>query len=217
VALVVLAALALLPVVFAYDDLEQSAQTFQAQVLHKDASLTGRTELWTAATSVIAESPVLGHGYNAFWQQGNVDAEALWRTNGIASRTGFNFHNQFLDSRVDLGDVGLVFLVGTLIYVGVGSIWRAITSPTLSTAFTASLLLALYLRLPVESTLIGAWNLATFLWVSVGVSAYTFGDKPSPAEVHPRVGGRATKLSWRSRHDRLRTAPRSATRENPVS
>ena len=83
VAIVLLALLAVTPLVFAYDDVTKAAQTFQAEVLHKDATLTGRTELWTAARSVIAESPALGHGFASFWQQGNPDAEGLWRTNGI--------------------------------------------------------------------------------------------------------------------------------------
>ncbi len=141
----------------AYDDDHQvRSKTFQAEVLHKDATLTGRTELWTAARSVIAESPALGHGFASFWQQGNPDAEGLWRTNGIRGRAGFNFHNQVLDTWVDIGEVGLCVLVGALIYVGAGAIWRTVRRPTLSTAFMTSLLAALYLRLPVESTLIGA-------------------------------------------------------------
>ena len=65
--------------------------------------------------------------------------------------------------------------------MGAGAIWRTISRPTLSTAFMTSLLVALYLRLPVESTLIGAWNLSTFLWIAIGVSAYAVAEEPSRA------------------------------------
>jgi exopolysaccharide production protein ExoQ len=195
--IVVLGALLLIPLAVANRDVVQVAQTIQTQVLHKDATLTGRTELWTAAQSVIAESPVVGHGYRAFWLQGNLDAEGLWQQFGISARSGFNFHNQFLETWVDLGEVGLCFLVATLVYVGAGSLWRVMTNPTLSSAFMATILVTLYSRLPVESTLVGPWNLYTLLWIAVGVSAYARDDRPTDRAA-------ALTSSWRSSRVRLR-------------
>lgn len=205
--LVVLLVLVLAPLAFAFQDITQAAQTFQTQTLHKDSTLTGRTELWTAASSVIAESPIIGHGYNAFWQQGNLDAEGLYRANGIGSRYGFNFHNQFLDAQVDLGEIGLCVLIGTLIYVGGGSMWRATISPTLSGAFMASILVALYSRLPIESTLIGQWNLYTTLWIAIGVSAFAPGDLASRAGSSSSAQATHAKTSLRIRRGRLRRLP----------
>jgi exopolysaccharide production protein ExoQ len=203
IACVVLGILVVSPLAFAYQDVQQSAQRFQTDTLHKDATLTGRTSLWTAAQSVIAERPVLGHGFNAFWLQGNLDAEALWRTHGIASRGGFNFHNQFLDTEVDLGEVGLVALAISLVYVAFGALWRAVTAPSASAAFMSAVLVALYLRLPVESTLLGAWSSATFLWVAIGVSAFAAPRRLSSAT--PRASA-TERSAWRVSHDRLRAS-----------
>ena len=49
---------------------------------------------------------MLGRGYYAFWRQGNLDAEGLWRYFGIDSRGGFTFHNTLVDILVTLGWIG---------------------------------------------------------------------------------------------------------------
>ena len=67
--------------------------------LGKDPGLTGRTFLWARAQSFIAERPVFGLGYQAFWVQGHVEAEGLWRYADIESRAGFHFHNLFFCHR----------------------------------------------------------------------------------------------------------------------
>jgi exopolysaccharide production protein ExoQ len=72
----------------------------------KDITLTGRTDLWRIGLEQIAERPWLGTGYQAFWQPGNPEAEHLWRAFGIASRTGFHFHNLYLSNAVEIGIPG---------------------------------------------------------------------------------------------------------------
>lgn len=182
--IIVAALLCLSPLAFVYKDVENLAQTVQTQYLHKDATLTGRTQIWAVAKTEIAESPVIGHGYNAFWRQGNLDAEGIWQMMGIASRSGFNFHNQFLEEQVDFGAVGFSIFIGVLIYIGAGAIWKSLTTPSVGAAFMVSIVVMLYSRLPVESTLIGTWNLYTLLWVSVGVGAYA-SSKPLPPASRP--------------------------------
>lgn len=73
----------------------------------KDVTLTGRTDLWQIAVAYIAERPVLGVGYQGFWIHGNPTAEAIWRAFGIASRSGFNFHNTYLSNAVEIGLIGV--------------------------------------------------------------------------------------------------------------
>ena len=73
----------------------------------KDAGLTGRGMLWRKADELILQRPILGGGYAAFWVENNLDAEYLWRSMGVVSRSGFNFHNTPRDIAVDLGVVGL--------------------------------------------------------------------------------------------------------------
>lgn len=88
----------------------------------KDPTLTGRTYLWYRARQMIAEKPIVGHGYNAFWRQGNPDAEGLWRFGNITARSGFNFHNTGIELLMQFGWCGAfvvagVFLIGAALLV----------------------------------------------------------------------------------------------------
>ncbi|WP_240804556.1 O-antigen ligase family protein [Qingshengfaniella alkalisoli] len=83
----------------------------------KDATLTGRTDLWDVALRFIRERPFLGMGYQAFWVHGHAPAEALWAYFGIDGRSGFNFHNTYLSNAVEIGILG----VGLQIFVLYGA------------------------------------------------------------------------------------------------
>ena len=83
---------------------------FTLQAFNKDPTLTGRVYLWQRADEVIAQRPWLGVGYNAFWVQGHVDAEGLWRWAGITGRMGFNFHNTMRETLVAFGWIGFSIL-----------------------------------------------------------------------------------------------------------
>jgi exopolysaccharide production protein ExoQ len=167
------------PLLVVAKDVVEQVQDFQVHVLHKDATLTGRTELWTFAQSLISEKPTLGHGASAFWRPGNEDAEGLWQRYGIGTRMGFNFHNQFVEAQVDLGIVGLVVLIVTLAGVAVPSIWRAIAQPSLGNALATALLIALYVKLPVESILIGSWNIYSLVLITVALGALAASPHPA--------------------------------------
>jgi exopolysaccharide production protein ExoQ len=73
----------------------------------KDATLTGRTDLWAVGIDVIRDHPLFGVGYRAFWIQGYAPAEMLWAQFGIASRSGFNFHNTYISNAVEIGLLGV--------------------------------------------------------------------------------------------------------------
>lgn len=144
---------------------------FQVHVLKKDATLTGRTYLWDFAARLSAERPWLGHGYYAFWRVGNIDAEGLWRWGGITAKSGFNFHNTFVEMEVDLGWVGVTVFTITCLGIAMAGLIRQFTNATVPVAFLLSLLTVLYIRSYAESTLIGPFNVLTFLWVAVAVYA----------------------------------------------
>lgn len=88
----------------------------------KDATLTGRTYLWNEGLGVFGERPWSGTGYNAFWVHGFAHAERLWAEFYITARSGFHFHNTWIEALSALGVPGAV-LVG-LIFVG--TLWRAL-------------------------------------------------------------------------------------------
>ncbi|HEY3916638.1 MAG TPA: O-antigen ligase family protein [Stellaceae bacterium] len=117
----------------------------------KDPTLTGRTYLWQRAGDFIADNPLLGKGFSAFWLQGNPDAEGLWAYGGIQARTGFSFHNTAIEILVHLGWVGL-FVFGVTAVI---SAWlllrRVMTRPTLPLCFWFSVIAYDAARLSIES------------------------------------------------------------------
>ncbi len=81
-----------------------------ADQLGKDSTLTGRAQIWHAVMSAISTHFVLGYGYGGFWQGGdaaNITAAIGW---GVT-----HAHNGFLDLSLQLGLVGLVLLLWTLL------------------------------------------------------------------------------------------------------
>jgi exopolysaccharide production protein ExoQ len=76
-------------------------------LIGRDSTLTGRAQLWTMSLQAAAKSPILGYGYNAFW---NVSQQAMQ----IRSMLHWNpphSHNSFIDLTLQLGLVGLFLFV----------------------------------------------------------------------------------------------------------
>jgi exopolysaccharide production protein ExoQ len=79
-------------------------------IFGKDTTLTGRTYLWQQGIEAAKASPIFGVGYQGFWVQGFFDAERLWNDFFITSRSGFHFHNTYIETVVENGLVGMVLL-----------------------------------------------------------------------------------------------------------
>ena len=77
----------------------------------KDPTLTGRTEIWEMGFHIIADNPLLGVGYQSLFYIGNAPAEEIWNLAHKASGVGFNFHNMYVDTTVELGVIGLLMYV----------------------------------------------------------------------------------------------------------
>jgi len=76
-------------------------------VLHRDPTLTGRTELWHAVLSSIMKRPWLGYGFNAFWMAEGESSTVLQQVNWFAKGA----HNGLLDVTLDVGILGLSILL----------------------------------------------------------------------------------------------------------
>ena len=74
----------------------------------KDPTLTGRTDIWEIGMDIIANNPVLGVGYQSLFYIGNESGEEIWELAHVASGSGFNFHNMYVDTAVELGIIGLL-------------------------------------------------------------------------------------------------------------
>jgi exopolysaccharide production protein ExoQ len=77
-------------------------------VLGKDATMTGRTLLWTQVASHISDRPLLGHGYGAFWEATSAASERVRAAIGWDTP---HSHNGLLDIWLDLGLVGALSLL----------------------------------------------------------------------------------------------------------
>ncbi|WP_420391619.1 O-antigen ligase family protein [Acuticoccus sp.] len=133
-------------------------------VFGKDATLTGRTYLWREGIIAAGENPILGMGYNAFWTHGFAHAERLWDEFYITKRTGFHFHNTYIEAVVGLGLVGLAALVGLLVLywtLAVRAVFRGrLTAGLILTLAMGALLL---MRSFVEIDFLTPYTVGTFL------------------------------------------------------
>jgi len=87
------------------------------EILGKDATLTGRTELWPMVVDNIYERPIAGWGYNAFWGPANPAA------NAISAKLGrvVEAHNGLLEMLLEVGVIGTILI--SVIFLR--SVWLA--------------------------------------------------------------------------------------------
>jgi exopolysaccharide production protein ExoQ len=80
---------------------------------NKDATLTGRTEIWAILGEHIRQHPLTGTGYGAYWTAnpipGTDSYEFMWRLRSFYPGSA---HNGYLEIVNDLGLIGLACLVG---------------------------------------------------------------------------------------------------------
>jgi exopolysaccharide production protein ExoQ len=74
------------------------------QTVGRDATLTGRTDIWEQALA-IHTSPILGAGFESFWLPGPLDGPRYGRSWHVNEA-----HNGYLEVYLNLGMVGLVLL-----------------------------------------------------------------------------------------------------------
>jgi O-antigen ligase len=88
-------------------------------LLGKDATLTGRTELWPYVIDLIDERPWIGWGYRSFWQQNNPLAVDLWNKLGWIIPES---HNGLLDVLLDVGYVGCAVFAYVFLATGITAV-----------------------------------------------------------------------------------------------
>jgi O-antigen ligase len=75
-------------------------------VLGKDATLTGRTNIWQGVMYEIRQRPLLGYGYGAVWDDKSGWGPVYWITK-IAGFRAAHAHNSWLEQWLGMGVVGL--------------------------------------------------------------------------------------------------------------
>jgi O-antigen ligase len=130
------------------------------EALGKDATLTGRTDIWSAVLRQVAERPVLGHGFGAFWADkggpvGWVRNEVDW-----AAPTA---HNGWLEILIGLGWTGAILFTVHMLVTALAALFSIGRGPH---AYWAVLSLAIFLLFSLsESTILQQNSLIWALYV----------------------------------------------------
>lgn len=94
--------------------------------LGRDATLTGRTILWSVAVDAVQRKPILGYGYDGFWTGWEGEAAWVW---SFVGWTAPHAHNGILDLMLNLGVVGAaVFLIGISVNIKRAFAWARMNS-----------------------------------------------------------------------------------------
>lgn len=133
-----------------------------AEALGRDATLTGRTELWGESLALIVERPLFGWGLRGAFAPGSpIFNNIIWDGAPYA-------HNHWIDLTLDLG------LVGTLLYilVLVPMIFMAIVysnrEKTLESAFPLIFLIFLHIANFGTESVITMWDFRLVMFVAFG-------------------------------------------------
>lgn len=87
------------------------------EILGRDSTLTGRTQIWRALVPYAQKKLIFGHGFGGFW------------TTSLVEQISISSHNGYLDTILHLGLIGLIgfsiFLVSFILkcYKLMGSAW----------------------------------------------------------------------------------------------
>jgi exopolysaccharide production protein ExoQ len=83
------------------------------QILGRDATLTGRTRLWAMLLPVIANRPILGYGYAAFWAGLKPELLSIWIQAGWLVPAS---DNGYIDLCLSLGAFGVSLFLYLFVY-----------------------------------------------------------------------------------------------------
>ena len=154
-------------------------------VFHKDPTLTGRSYLWYRAADLIHERAVLGRGFEAFWVQGNIDAEGLWQYGKVPGQAGFNFHSTVIELLVHFGWAGTLLTLGVFALSLCKVIQRGIQHPNVTSAFYVAFVTFKVSRGPFESLMPSSVDFATVLmFAALGYGFHRLRPSAAPVEYY---------------------------------
>lgn len=143
------------------------------QPLGRDATLTGRAQLWAFVDHLIAQRPVLGYGYKAMFAQ-------PWVDHSVGDALGWDTtHAQkgYREIVLDLGIVGLFLVLPILLGTRIVAVRRLIARPDTPALFAFLIVTGYLLRNLTESGLLHHANL---VWVMVVIASYRMPGLPRP-------------------------------------
>ncbi len=97
------------------------------QLLGRDATLTGRTDIWSVLFAAIADRPWLGYGYGAFW---GLESEPAYKVRLATDWLVPTAHNGWLETALSIGLVGLGGLMLNFLLLLARAAWLSISTWT---------------------------------------------------------------------------------------
>lgn len=149
------------------------------QMIGRDASMTGRTDIWEPLWERLSTRPWTGFGYSAFWHDPEGPAWALRRALQWDVPSA---HNGWVELWLDIGIGGvLVFAVAFLLATGraVAGAFRDTGTETLWTL----VFLTLFLLFSISESSIARQN--NLVWVMYVAFTAAYGWRPAPRFVRP--------------------------------
>jgi O-antigen ligase len=156
-----------------------------ADLMGKDLTLTGRTDLWAYLMQRVMERPLLGFGLGGFWTDPNeglgVYFANRWFTSAI-NPGGGNAHNGYIQILLELGFVGAVLVSLSCISLLFKSVKMLILTRRFEFLWVLQFLL--YLIISNNSETNDAWFnfrcLSYLLYMSTMLSVASFANKNRP-------------------------------------
>ena len=148
----------------------------------KDPTLTGRTQIWTAVLGQVAQRPLTGFGFAAFWNKTSVPAMV------VAKQTGWvapEAHNGWLDLLAQVGWVGAALTsLGCL----VGLVFAVVRWPGRDDGWFSPIYLVVFLCMSLAESVLLSGN--DLVWVVfIAVLTQLVGPSKRPRMILPEAWG----------------------------
>jgi O-antigen ligase len=151
-------------------------------LLGKDATLTGRTRIWSAVVRLIDQRPWLGYGYAAVWSDDSGHGPLAW----IIKQAGYkpdHAHNAWLEQWLGMGVAGVAAWTVCFLTVFVQSLWAVFMRRGALFAFPVMVVYALMIL--TESIAVSYNDLRWVLFVIV--ASRLSAPERDPASDHIRI------------------------------
>ena len=145
--------------------------------LGKDATLTGRTQIWAAVMRRIQERPWLGYGYGAVWDDPSPWSPLSWIIKQAGFRPGHS-HNSWLQQWLDLGAAGLCAWALYFIETCTRAVIALYRSPG---AYLAVPFLLVYAMTSLTESIAVTFNDCRWLFFVAIAARLAIPDDPAPA------------------------------------
>jgi len=155
-----------------------------AILLGKDATLTGRTNIWATLWPVLGKRPYVGYGYSAFWLGMRGESATL----NLAFTNLANAENAVMQMWLELGGVGVVIMCAGILISCKHVWWSALHRPSNYTLWCSANVFLTVLALVDGDKIMFPNTIEWALYVASFISLSTNARNPKSQKVAARFG-----------------------------